>query len=235
MVKKGLAVVVILLFIGVAFASSINAVDDPLPDLECDGSLGWYDVELGSTIYNSFKIKNVGDAGSELDWEIVEYPDWGYWTFIPSSGEDLMPEDDPVTINITLGVPDEQFEFTGEIIIINSEDPSDYCIIDIFLTYPPLVDLIKPERAIYINNERIMWFFVPLIIGSGGLDIEVKTSDMIDWVEFYIDGELQHIDSTRPFSWTWDEPEPLRHEIGAKAHDLTKKYTTRTINVWRFF
>ncbi len=235
MFRKGLAVAVILLFIGVAFAPSINASKDPIPDLECDGYLGWYDVKLGSTIYNSFKVKNVGELGSELDWEIESYPDWGTWTFIPDSGEDLTPEDDPVTIEITVVVPDEQIEFTGIVRVVNSENPSDYCDLEVFLTSPPSASIIKPERAIYINNERIMWFFVPLIIGSGDLDIEVTTSSWIDWVEFYIDGELQHIDYTRPFSWTWDEPEPLRHEIRAKAHDLTKKYTTQTINVWRFF
>jgi len=39
MFEKGLAVAVILLFIGVAFAPSINAFDDPVPDLDCDGEL----------------------------------------------------------------------------------------------------------------------------------------------------------------------------------------------------
>lgn len=227
--------ILLLMTLNVSSTESSNIENDPIPDLECDGRLGWYDVKLGSTIYNSFKVKNVGELGSELDWEIDEYPDWGTWMFTPLSGTGLKPEDDPVTIDVTLVVPDEQFEFTGIVRVVNTENPSDYCELEVFLTAPPSASIIKPERAIYINNERIMWFFVPLIIGSGGLDIEVTTSSWIDWVEFYIDGELQHNDSTQPFNWMWDEPKPLRHEIKIKAHDPTKKYTTRTINVWKFF
>ena len=58
---------------------------------------------------------------------------------------------------------------------------------------------------------------------------------MIDWVEFYVDDELVHIDEIKPFSWTWDESNLIRREIKVKAHDPTRKYTIENIFVWKFF
>jgi len=56
-----------------------------IPDLECGGSLTWTwtNVEPGSTVTESFTVKNVGDSGSELDWEISNYPSWGTLTLDP--------------------------------------------------------------------------------------------------------------------------------------------------------
>ena len=107
------------------------------PDLECDGSLSWTDVKPGATVEGSFTVENSGDPTSELNWEIESYPDWGTWTFTPSSGEDLTPEDGPVTIEVSVVAPDEQNEeFEGEVKIVNTDDPDDYCIIGVSLATP---------------------------------------------------------------------------------------------------
>jgi len=34
----------------------------------------------------NFYIKNIGAPNSNLDWELVEYPNWGEWTFNPIEG-----------------------------------------------------------------------------------------------------------------------------------------------------
>jgi len=117
------------------------------PDLSCEGSLSWNDVPGGSTVEGSFIVENIGDPGTNLDWEISEWPDWGTWTFTPTNGEDLTPEDGPVTVEVEVVAPDEHNEeFTGEIKIINSEDPRDYCIIDVSL------ELDAPELEIEITG-----------------------------------------------------------------------------------
>ena len=107
-------------------------------DLECDGSLSWIDVPPGATIEGSFSVSNIGDSGSLLDWEISDWPkDWGIWTFAPLSGNDLTPEDELVTINVSVVAPDEPEEtFTGEVVLVNSEDPDDTCTIDVSLATP---------------------------------------------------------------------------------------------------
>jgi parallel beta-helix repeat protein len=109
----------------------------PVPNLDCTGYLIWTDVEPGSTVTGTFSVSNVGDPGSLLDWEILSFPTWGTWTFTPSSGMGLTPEDSPVTVNVEVVVPNEQNEdFTGEVKIVNSDDSTDYCIIPISLATP---------------------------------------------------------------------------------------------------
>jgi hypothetical protein len=41
-------------------------------NLHGDGVLSWVDVKPGSTVTGSFTIENVGDPGSEIDWEISD-------------------------------------------------------------------------------------------------------------------------------------------------------------------
>jgi len=72
-----------------------------------------------------------------LDWEIESYPDWGTWTFDPDGGLDLTPEDPAVTVTVEVVAPeDPETEFTGEIVLVNSEDPDDTCTIDVSLATP---------------------------------------------------------------------------------------------------
>ena len=107
------------------------------PDLSCSGNIAWVDVTPGETVTDSFTVQNIGAAATELDWEIESYPDWGTWTFTPANGLDLTPEDGAITVTVEVVAPaDEETEFTGEIVIVNSEDPEDTCTIDVALTTP---------------------------------------------------------------------------------------------------
>jgi len=116
---------------------TIETIPEPEPDLDCDGSLSWTDVPPGSTVEGSFEVSNIGENGSELDWEVTEWPNWGNWTFTPPSGTGLTPEDDPVTVEVEVIAPDDSnTEFTGEVKIVNSDNPSDYCTIPVYLKTP---------------------------------------------------------------------------------------------------
>lgn len=117
---------------------TIETILEAEPDLDCDGSLSWTDVSPGSTVEGSFQVSNVGDNGSELNWEISEWPDWGEWIFTPLHGMNLTAEGNPITVDVEVVAPvDPNTEFPGEVKIVNSDDPSDYCII--------LVDLKTPK------------------------------------------------------------------------------------------
>ena len=106
-------------------------------NLEGNGVLNWADVSAGSTVTGSFTIQNSGNPGSSIDWEVVSWPEWGAWTFIPDSGEDLTPEDGEITIDVEVIAPDEKNEeFAGYVKVVNTEDSSDYCLIHISLTTP---------------------------------------------------------------------------------------------------
>jgi hypothetical protein len=107
------------------------------PDLECDGLLNWADIKPGVMVTGSFTVSNAGDPETLLDWEISDYPGWGTWTFTPDSGIGLSPEDGSVTIEVTVEAPDDKkSEFSGSVIIENTEDSWDDCEISVSLTTP---------------------------------------------------------------------------------------------------
>lgn len=118
------------------------------PDLECYGSLSWSNVKPGSSVKGNFTVENIGGAGTLLDWEIVDEPSWGKWTFNPNGGEDLDPGN-PITVQVTLIAPiEENLEFIGEINIINKENQSDNCSIPVYLKTP------KKKSSIISSNIK---------------------------------------------------------------------------------
>ncbi len=124
--------------------------EEPEPDLSCEGSLSWTKVKPGETVTDSFTIVNIGDADSNLDWEITDWPkDWGSWSFTPISGEDLKPEDGEFSINVSVTAPDEKKkDFSGTITISNTEDTSDTCTIQVTLSTP------ANKNSFFINTLK---------------------------------------------------------------------------------
>jgi len=111
--------------------------EEKYPDLTCGGSLSWTDIRPKVAVSGEFTIANIGDAESELDWEITETPSWGDWTFNPVEGYDLTPEDGVFTVGVIVVAPDESDQsFTGEIKIVNKNDSSDFEIISVSLATP---------------------------------------------------------------------------------------------------
>lgn len=105
-----------------------------IPDLTCDGSLEWTNVTPNETVTGSFTIRNIGEAGSNLDWEITGWPTWGEWTFTPMDGNNLKPEDGPTTVTAQVVVPNVENQlFTGQITITNKEDSADYATVQVSL------------------------------------------------------------------------------------------------------
>jgi hypothetical protein len=114
----------------------------PKPDLDCNGQLSWNDIKPGVTISGSFQIMNIGGPDSHLNWTTVSYPDWGTWTFTPSSGVNLKPDDGAVTVNVDVTAPDiKNEEFEGQVKVVNTDNSSDFCIIPVTLTTPQNHDM----------------------------------------------------------------------------------------------
>jgi hypothetical protein len=106
------------------------------PDLNCTGSLSWSNIKPGATIYGSFQVQNIGDPGSLLNWTVnTSSFTWGTWTFTPSSGTNLTPEQGPVTVQVHLIVPNEKNkEFQGILKVQNQDNASDFDIIPVTVT-----------------------------------------------------------------------------------------------------
>lgn len=120
--------------------------DIPVPDLECEGSLSWVDVVQRTTVNGTFIVRNIGDSSSSLNWEVDSYPDdWGEWVFTPSEDSGLTPGDGDISVEVTLIAPkaksmllffrlDDAEEFTGDITVVNKDNPSDSEVIPVSIT-----------------------------------------------------------------------------------------------------
>jgi len=106
-----------------------------VPNLDCKGSLSWTNIKAGDTVTGSFQLQNIGGVISLLNWTIIASSiEWGNWTFNPESGTNLTPENGLVTVQVSVVTPDEKRKkFTGKIKIINIDDPTDFCEIDVYL------------------------------------------------------------------------------------------------------
>lgn len=104
------------------------------PDLDCSDSLDFGYVKTGESVLKKFTVENIGDIGTELDWNIYSWPDWGTWTFTPSSGIDLKPEDGEVTVRVSVIAPSIQDQFIGQIKVVNENDNYDSEIIDVSIS-----------------------------------------------------------------------------------------------------
>ena len=120
-------------------AAGLNTIsnEDTDPDLNCLGEIAWNDIIPGTIIKNVFYVENIGGPISELDWEIIDWPEWGNWYFLPPDGENLKPNDGAVTIYVFLEVPNDLYEnYNGNITIINKENTSDFEIMPVTLSTP---------------------------------------------------------------------------------------------------
>jgi hypothetical protein len=78
------------------------------------------------------------------------------------------------------------------------------------------ISIIKPTRGIYLNNNYLFGFFVPIIIGS--IDIEVTGNDNLYEVIFFVDNEFKRA-----------------HTIKVVCNGAWSFVVTKTINVWKLF
>ena len=108
-----------------------------IPNLECEGSLSWSNVKPGSSVSGNFKLKNIGNNDSLLNWTIDSFPSWGTWSFDPNFGINLTPQDESVIIHVTVEAPkNKKTEFEGNIKVINNDNPYDYSLIPVYLKTP---------------------------------------------------------------------------------------------------
>jgi hypothetical protein len=103
-------------------------------------------------------------------------------------------------------------------------------------TTPPIVNIIKPEKAIYFRNNKILPFITTLVFFA--IDVEVAASDNdsgIAKVEFYIDGQYKANDTSASYSWTWSEKSLFFYTLKVIAYDNAGHLASKEINVWKFF
>lgn len=98
----------------------------------CTGSID-IGISPNTVYYKIVKICNCGEEGSLLNWEVKSAPLWITWTFYPGSGTNLVAPE-CVEMTIKLISPAEPGNYTGNIKVVNSDNPDDYCEIPVDIT-----------------------------------------------------------------------------------------------------
>jgi hypothetical protein len=103
------------------------------------------------------------------------------------------------------------------------------------------VDIAKPLRALYLNNQRIAPWSSTRIIGP--IDIEATSADFfygpggywqVQKVEFYIDDEIKATVTTEPYSWNWTAKTIGKHIIKVVAYGFDNDTASKEIEVTKF-
>ena len=212
--------------------SATMTVNPPFVDLECEGNLNWENVEPGAQANGNILIRNAGTLGSELDWEISEWPTWGSFTFNPDSGSGLKPEDGDVFVQVRIIAPDQYGEtYTGTIKIININDPNDYEYIDVSLkTKDPNGPPSKPVVTGPSSGKRkteLTFKFVSTDPDNDKLQYYVHWGDTTynGWLGPYNSGQevtITHTyDSKGDYTLMFQAIDELNQNSGITYHELT--------------
>ena len=125
----------------------------PAPDLECNGSLSWSNIKPGATVHGSFQVMNIGNTSTLLNWTVNSTITWGTWTFLPTSGVNLLPWEGPFTVQVYVVVPNQTNQmFNGTLRVENTDNASDY--VDIPVTLTTSTSVSAPA-----NNLILSWLF----------------------------------------------------------------------------
>jgi hypothetical protein len=103
-------------------------------------------------------------------------------------------------------------------------------------TIPPVVKILKPEKALYFRNTKLVAFFTPVVISA--IDIEVSASDNesgVAKVEFYIDEQYKANTTTAPYTWTWTDKGFFIYMLKVVAYDNVGHSASTEMRVWKFF
>jgi hypothetical protein len=119
-------------------------------ELCCDpGLLRWTDVPAGSTQTGSFYVWNCGEECSDLIWKVDSWPEWGTWKFTPPGG--TLAAGDGVTVDVkVVAPPDINTAFSGNVTVINVDNPANNCIMQ--------TDLVTPKAKTYHNTFLLRLF-----------------------------------------------------------------------------
>lgn len=98
----------------------------------------------------------------------------------------------------------------------------------------PDLEFIKPEKAIYMKNNKLIPFFTTMIFGNLEINISAFDSSGISSIELYIDGEPKLEFLSEPYIYLWSEKSFGRHVLKIIAYDNAGNHAEEEIIVWKF-
>ena len=101
---------------------------------------------------------------------------------------------------------------------------------------PPLVNIKKPEQALYVKNRKIIDFFTYFVIGI--IEVEVEATDSlsgVSYVNFYVDDEQKANVMETPYCWLWSERTFKVHTLKVVAYDGVGNSASTEITLMKIF
>ena len=181
------------------------------------------DVETDNPIINAYVSLHWYDDGGHSYWDYVFTDSSGFYEMDVASGE----------ISIHAHAYGYLSEYTEDYEI----DEYDTLWINVPMQREVIkINIVKPQKALYIANYRIMPLLLKTVI-YGDIDIEIDVSDSISFVEFRVDGTIRATDDSEPYIWTWNTRTLLKHRhiIEVVAYGKFGSNATDEITVWRIF
>lgn len=100
---------------------------------------------------------------------------------------------------------------------------------------PPKVEIIKPRNSIYILDNEVGPFILPVIIGFIEIQVNVTDNREIKSVRFLINGESVLNDKKAPYKWKWEEGAFFIQTIEIDAVDTAGNHGYDLLTVLKFF
>jgi hypothetical protein len=143
-------------------------------------------------------------------------------------------------LNITLVIEEvgENIQYLSSMCLDISSLINPTVYIDLAVSdFPDLsFDIIKPENALYISDNKIIPFFKPIIFGDITIEINFTSeSDWVSWAKLYVDNEFKCYISPYNSSCLLEEKLFAKHEILISATDINNNTINKKLDVWKFF
>lgn len=98
------------------------------------------------------------------------------------------------------------------------------------------IDIVSPENSVYLNDNKLFSFFVPLVFGDATITIDIINPGYgIKEVLFYINDEFQQKIDTYPYTYTIDKFMLGPQSVSVIATDILDNSVTEQITIWKFF
>jgi outer membrane protein assembly factor BamB len=125
--------------------------------------------------------------------------------------------------------------YTATLSVIDHEGNQSSDTADVTIAYPyPSITITKPINTLYIANIKIpLNTAEPTIIGRITIKVDANQEPYgIDRVEFYVNDVIKATDTTRPYTWVWNERLFLQMaDISIVAYDTTQRSSSKTFTV----
>ena len=103
---------------------------------------------------------------------------------------------------------------------------------------PPHIYISNPvDDGIYLRNKRIIPFpDICVVIGTITVEVDASDDNGVASVEFYVDGNKKHTDSTKPYTWNWRNDKSFALDrLEAIAYDVAGKSASYDRLVFKIF